>query len=79
MQVWHGARLRATIMISYLPCIKVDVEAYEMIQNHEVVFSLIEERLISQLLSIQWIKVHFKWNGFPSGLGQNTMKNDNVL
>ena len=53
MQIWHGARLSVIIMISYLPCIKVDVEAYEMIQNHGVVYSMIEERLISQLLSIQ--------------------------
>ena len=50
-----AARLRTAINVSYLPCVKTDVKAREMIRNCGLVYFTDRENFISQLLSVlQW-------------------------
>ena len=50
-QIKHDVQL-LSINVSYLPCVKTDVKAREMIRNCGLVYFTDRENFISQLLSV---------------------------
>ena len=79
-----AARLHTTVMVSYLACVKTDMEAHEIIWNCRLLYSIDREKPYQPVTFSFAVRIcseygdHFKWNGFTSGFCCIT-KNDSVL